>query len=185
MLKESHRDGLSLTHLTSLPSTLLPILLAVTLGCHSSRSSSNSPADMPPTSAESAPGGNTQQKDAPAPPVIPTMEVKGIALVRLPNQPVGLQATVRNAGPVQGTIGGTCDFKCPVVIKMVSGFVKTMPGTILKPGEEKVLQPGGGVASVCDDNRLPLQMSCTFSVNTLPSSGTGKQIEFSQTVTPP
>ncbi len=163
------------------------LLVAGLGGCHRGTGPQGSPGDEPMNAGPAANTPKAGPAKAPSPQQLPpAMEVESIALEAQPFSPVGLTATVRNNGPVTGEIGGQCNFKCPVVIHMESGFLQTAQGTLVPAGTEKVLEPGGGVTNLCDGNKQPLQMSCTFTVRAYPSNGgPTKTIQYSQVVTPP
>jgi hypothetical protein len=163
------------------------LLVAGLAGCHKDHQSHRNSGDGPVNPVPAVNDPKPVPAATPNPPQMPpSVEVESIRLETLPFRPVGLTATVRNNGPVTGEIGGQCNFKCPVVIHMESGFLQTTQGTLVPAGTEKVLEPGGGVTHLCDGNKQPLQMSCTFNVRAYPSNGgPTKTIQYSQVVTPP
>jgi hypothetical protein len=161
----------------------------VVCGCRS-----NQPTEVQPMSVQPQP---TAQTPAP-PPTPPSPKAENVPPAELVIENVGISldpqmrgpeliVRARNAGGSAAEVSGGCQWKCPVVIQQVNGFLQTEDGSLVNAGQDKVLNYGGGIDNVCDGNKLPLPLSCNFSVQTLDSHmqkvGAAQTVRYSQTVT--
>ena len=145
---------------------------------------------QPSSGAGQAAAGQGNVPPAPENVAPAQLQIESVAIQLNPQEHMPqLAMTVRNTGSSMAETSGSCGWKCPVTIKQITGFLQVENGDYVKPGQEKLLSPGGGVVNVCDGNKLPLTLSCSLSVQTVDSNlkkvGAPQTLQYSQTVTPP
>ena len=93
-------------------------------------------------------------------------------------------ALVQNSGPGAAEIDGECGWKCPVVIQQVTGGVTVARGEFIQAGQKRTVS-ADGMATICDNNPLPIPVSCTLHVRPGDQTSASPQdINWSGTVTP-
>jgi len=181
---------------TALRVAIAAAAFLVVCGCNSGKHSTESGStgmipEAPTNGAGQPPAAKGNVAPAPTENVTPAqLEIEDVAIQLNPQEHTPqLAVTVRNTGSSWAETSGGCEWRCPVTIQQITGGLSVEQGDVVRPGQERVLSPGGGVVNICDGNKLPLPLSCNISVQTLDTHmqkvGGVQTLHYSKTVTPP
>ncbi len=157
------------------------LLTAVCIGCNT-EPRSGPPQDQQPTATTPGtmapqPAQGTRTAPTPAQPIPvspPNVKILSAGFQRV-GDAVQLAPLVQNFGPGMAKVDGGCQWKCPAVIRQISGSLSLNTAQYLNAGDRRILSTN--MTGVCDDNPVPIQLGCTFTVQGIDSAGKSQGAE--------
>jgi hypothetical protein len=127
----------------------------------------STPSPQPPPDPTGSGSGvspkKPDQQPLPAVVTIPHVTVEGVTFKKEAGEMYQLAATIKNGGPGVAGIDGGCNWVCPAPIHQLKAGITASRGEVLAPGQERTVS--ADATSVCDNNPLPVTLTCSFTVH--------------------